>query len=161
MYKRIKPPHDVNWSNPIISDKDQPFFDDLVFTGIQDTPKAEKVHRIFELFYSEERENGSIDIDKFNSFLDHPYTNLFVIWGDIGIGKTFFVRQQIFQLNSSSKIHHGIIDLLRGSFSDIKLSIYRQLCPIIERNLSKRYGSVKAAALPLGRDEAKKGWVVM
>jgi hypothetical protein len=145
-------PHDVGiWENPIkrLPGKARPFLGGLPWARETGTIAADEDTALLLKYYSHKREYSPRCRDKLKSYLISPDYFLFVVWGEVGIGKTWFLRHELLLSDYSVKtgdIQAGIIDLMFGWPHSVEESAFSQLCPIID-DYFKGIGTTSAAAL--------------
>lgn len=159
MFRRIRPPDEVTWENPIRHSDTQPVLADLLFPADPRTPGGGKAMQALNNLYSKDRRKAKKDVQRLQTYVYKPQAQFLILWGDVGIGKTFFVRYETERLRSKGPrpFFGGVIDLLRGGGEDAtSASVYRQLCPLLEEYYSHFYGSTKAAVRQYADWEARQ-----
>jgi hypothetical protein len=108
-------------------------------------------------FYTAERVSGEVDARALRQFLGNPGKHVFVIWGDIGIGKSWFVRNQLHSaaLEQPNAVRYGVIDMLRASKTDAKEKLEQQINAALEHYLSECFGSWEDGIRPYAEHRAK------
>jgi len=152
-YRRIIPKVESYWINPIDNAECRPFFGDI---------DAENDPSTFKRFFCNKRENVE-DLTRFYSYIKNPDTNMFIIWGEVGIGKSFFIRnylmiEDIPEINKED-YSVGIIDLLRGAAPDninkIIKNINKKLDIILINYFHKFHDSLEDIAIEFFKNQAK------
>ncbi len=150
-------PHDaMQWKNPIrlLPGKARPYLGGLPWGRESGTLVAEEDLNVLRKFYCEKREQYPRNRDELKAFLISPDTFLLVVWGEVGIGKTWFLRHELLIGDYSVEtgdIHAGIIDLLFGWPDNVTKSAYCHLCPILDQYYAK-IGSSSVQAMKAYRE---------
>ena len=153
-FRRIKPPDEVAWENPIVAEPGQPCLSDVVRPAdLFGHNAADSAHR-FRVHFSDARRTAKKDAAGLEGFIRNPQYSLFVIWGDVGIGKTFFVMNRLLagregRVDPGSQCFAGgIVDFLKGGAGqDMSRSVMRQICPILDDYFGHYHSGTYDAAL--------------
>ncbi|MCK4599296.1 ATP-binding protein [Candidatus Bipolaricaulota bacterium] len=174
---------EVAWRNPLkqLPGKARPFLGGIEWAREPDTEVAKEAKMVLRRFYCGEREGRENDTDKLRAYLRSPNEEMFIVWGDVGIGKTWFLRYEL-ELGDYSvetgDIQAGIIDMLQSWPEGAEESAYTQLCPILDRyfrqvcerteNALKLYRQIQLKRRQRNQDdreeeldETLKGWLLM
>lgn len=147
MLRRIRYKEQITWKNPIKKADPKPFLGEIIFPADPDSPAAKESKQVLDRFYCDEREGRYTDFDALGRFVRNPDQQLLVIWGDVGIGKSWFVRHEFVCGELGKEYHAGVIDILGGGIISTQETVYRQLCPILESYFDRFCGSVEKAFL--------------
>lgn len=141
---------DIPWDNPIAAQLCRPHLGEIIFptdaTESSSDATAE-ANRLLALFYCSERENEKEDIAGLEAFLHSPDKQLFIVEGEIGAGKTWFLRYNLLVSPRMTDKHFGIVDLMRVPPGRARAALYRALTPILESYFRRSNGSAKQALL--------------
>jgi hypothetical protein len=123
----------LTWRNPLSSVSPRPYLNSPIFPKDQSSVEYQKARDVLWRFYTSDRD-GEDDARKLIDFILNPEKQCFVIWGDIGIGKSWFVRYQLESLKESSTqvFYHGIVDMLRASIQDARSQLEGQMTLVLE-----------------------------
>lgn len=161
MYRRINPPDETEWVNPFIDDniERRPALGEITFPSDSSTVTGKRLQNTVEKLYCDNRRNKDKDIVYLKLYINNPQTNIFIIWGDVGIGKSYYVRHQMTKIRESSlgveNIYGDVIDMLRGGAASVALAVYPQLCDILERYFNKAHDSTWQAAMQYSIHQAE------
>ena len=89
--------------------------------------------KLLERYYTPERLNWEVDARALENFVMNPSKHVFIIWGDIGIGKSWFVRYHLEMLvrRRPGSVSYGVVDMLRASPADAQEKLQQQIIKII------------------------------
>jgi hypothetical protein len=132
MTRKINTIEESSWHNPLKSTYPRPYLGDEIWPDDPRDPKWDLTIEILKKFYCPIRDQQQDNIDKLRIYLENPEKYM-IIWGDVGIGKTWFIRYELLAGNNSMgkmPYHAGIIDML--SEKDTEYGVYKQLRYVIE-----------------------------
>lgn len=149
---------EVQWENPIKSAPVKPYLADEIFPEDPRSAAFTESAELLKRFYCEERSTYRSDLGKLNAYLASPNEQLFLIEGDVGIGKTWFIRYHLTVAREtvSKACHAGVIDLLRAGPDNAEFTVYRQICPLLETYFATFFGA-PAVALQRYAEEQYRG----
>jgi hypothetical protein len=158
MGRIVKVSRKVNWRNPLKDFEPLPYLSGPKFPVERGGPADKKALATLMRFFTTERTAGEIDARAFQQFLKNPGKPVFVIWGDIGIGKTCFVRYQLHRAYTEEpdKIRYEIVDMLHASKSTAQAILEQHITIAIEHYLSDTFGSVERGLRPYAELRAKR-----
>jgi hypothetical protein len=145
MARKVPGYEDITWINPLKSVSPRPYFGDEIWPDDPRDTTWEKAILILKRFYCSERDTKQEDLDALNNYLENPEKYM-IIWGDVGIGKTWFIRYELLAGENSMQnknYHAGVIDML--SEIDTEFGVYRQLRNILEEYFKRFCGGVNCA----------------
>ena len=150
MKRRIRSNRPVSWQNPLKDFSPRPYLDDPVFPTERWGPVAADAMKVLERYYTPERLNTEVDARALENFVKNPGKHVFVIWGDIGIGKTWFVRYHLEMLvrKKPGSLFYGIVDMLRASPTDAQEKLQQQIIKILEDYLFDVFGNLENGLRP-------------
>lgn len=148
----------LTWRNPLSDFVPRPYLDSPVFPKERTTPQGKAAINTLLKFYTPERSQGEEDARKIRNFIRNPEKQVFVIWGDIGIGKSWFVRYQLESIISSSRgsvnYHYGVIDMLRAAPHDAVHQLENQLINVLEAYFRDALGGLRKGLIPYAEFKA-------
>jgi len=123
---------DVEWENPVTAESLQPYFGEIVFPVDQSSPGSKEELERLERFYCADREQAKTELGLLDSFLRTGDSFLLVLEGDVGIGKTWFLRYNLqVRPRQIANVFYGVVDMLRSPPSKAESAIHEQLLPIL------------------------------
>jgi len=163
-YQRIRPPSEISWENPVADADWFPALGDIAFPADARSQQYKEALRLLSLFYCGKRKGGEKDVRELKHYLRDPMARFLVVWGDVGAGKSSFLRYHLAGLDRrgtpGANAVGGVIDMLRGAPGSARegtaVSVYRQLCPILEGYFSDHLGSTYDAVLESKLDLARE-----
>lgn len=145
MKRRIDRIEPVPWANPLPLARPRPLLTEKIWPTNPGGSEWARANRLLQLYYSDGREEPTDAAERFRSYLVCP-DNYLVVWGAVGVGKTWFVRHQLGRTATDGlPLHAGVIDLLANA--DIERGIYQPLRYILEGYFARFFGSTDAALL--------------
>ena len=140
----------LTWRNPLSSVAPRPYLSSPIFPKDKLSPEYKRASEILMRFYTPQRE-GEDETRKLVDFILNPEKQCFVIWGDIGIGKSWFVRYQLESLkkDNPNAFYYGIVDMLRASTEDARSQLESQMIHILESYCRDTLGGLKKGLHPL------------
>lgn len=143
------------WQNPLRKQRLRPFLEDLIFPEDCGSITNDETLDVLKRFYSKDRYSYDSDVEQLNAYLTDPGAHLFIIVGDVGVGKTWFVRYQLAvePRPEQEPSGFGIIDMLRAIEGEAIECVYSQLCPILTRYFRTFFGSAEDALRRLASDK--------
>lgn len=156
--RRIRSTRPVPWRNPLKDFSPRPYLDGPVFPADRGTHATRTAMELLERYYTPVRLNGEVDARALENFVKNPGKHVFVIWGDIGIGKTWFVRYHLEMLvrKKPGALSYGIVDMLRASASDAQEKLQQQIINVLEDYLFESFGKLENGLRPYGEVRATK-----
>ncbi len=139
---------EAGWSNPVRSQPVRPYLGDLIFPKDPRSADAQEAREILKRFYCNDREEFDSNTDALNAFIASPDEQLFIIEGEVGVGKTWFVRYHLTVEPHSDDpplYGFGVIDLLYAAPGEAAESVYKQVCPVLEQYFSTFIGGTREA----------------
>jgi len=148
----------LTWRNPLSDFTPRPYLESPVFPNARGSEEDRRAGEILRRFYTAERAHGEDDAPKLRNFIRNPENHVFVIWGDIGIGKSWFVRYQLASLMRESKgaIYYGVIDMLRASTQDARQQLEHQIIEVLEDYFKNTLGGLNKGLKPYADFKASK-----
>jgi predicted ATPase len=125
----------IEWENPVKKTGNGPYFGDVIFPGDPRVPAAAESLKVLREFYCESRKYHQSDLSKLKAYLASPNEPLFIVEGEVGIGKTWYMRYHLTQQSAASAGQPGftgVVDLLRAGPERAIVEVYSQICPILE-----------------------------
>ncbi len=146
----------ISVTNPFQDIRYKPYLSSPVFPIEPLTESAKKALSILRGYYSKKRFGGVADIRKIESFILNPQRNVFVIWGEIGVGKTWFTRYHLFDmyLRFPKRFEYGVIDMLRASKINAPKVLERCMVPVLESYFVNTFGNLVDGLKPLAKYKA-------
>ena len=120
----------TSWKNPLSREPDgakAPFFGDVAYPTKLWEPRYPQTLRLVERLYCHER-FGTQDAERrFQKFVELPSPQSLLVFGDGGVGKSWFVMHKITQ-HTPPKSHYAYIDLRgRPKGADLTLAMHAEL----------------------------------
>lgn len=140
----------IDWENPIIFQDIQPYLEDLTFPIEVNSDTYNDSMEILNRFFSDDRYDNFNDIKRLENFLISKSKNFLIIEGEVGIGKTWFIRKKLndsLTLSNQVNYYTGVIDLLYTNIYKVESTIYDQLGPILDKYMYKFFGGSENALL--------------
>jgi len=139
---RIKVWEQPDWKNPLraLPGKARPYLGGEAWARVPGSPADKETRAVLRRFYSEARLPGGDDASNLRAYLQSPNEELFVVWGDVGIGKTWFLRYELLVSDFSVEtgdIEAEVIDFLQGRPGDAPELVLKQLCPVLDGYLER------------------------
>lgn len=178
---RIHVLEESDWRNPLrdLPGKARPYLAGEVWSRVPGSVDDQDSRRVLRLFYCNDRLPGGDDASSLRAYLRSPNEELFVVWGAVGVGKSWFLRYELSESDYSTAtgdICADVIDLLHGWPGSAAETALTHLCPIIdnyftfnnvntqtvlrtyrESQLSRR--GIEATNLDLDADTELKTWL--
>jgi len=147
----------LGWQNPLKEHSPRPYLDGPVFPVQRGTKTAHTAMDVLRRFYTPQRVNGDADARRFRQFIAQPAKHVFIVWGDIGVGKSWFVRYQLADMaeRHPQSVYYGVIDMLRASPHDAKEKLIQQMIVTIEQYFVDNFGSLEKGLRPLAEFRAR------
>lgn len=149
-------PRPLSWQNPLKDHSPRPYLDGPIFPMQRGTQMAHHAMEVLRRFYTPKRINGEADARRFRQFVTDPARHVFIVWGDIGVGKSWFVRHQLADLaeRDPKSVYYGVIDMLRASPDDAREKLIQQMIATIEQYFVDNCGSLEKGLRPLAEFRA-------
>ncbi|HUA21870.1 MAG TPA: hypothetical protein VMB25_24160 [Bryobacteraceae bacterium] len=146
----------LTWRNPLSDFTPRPYLECPVFPNARGSEPDRKASEVLARFYTSERAHGEDDGPKLRNFIRNPEKQVFVIWGDIGIGKSWFVRYQLASLMKESKgaFYYGVVDMLRASTQDARQQLEHQIIEVLEDYFKNALGGLSKGLKPYADHKA-------
>ena len=147
----------VSWRNPLKEFSPGPYLDGPIFPIQRGSPIDVQALETLRRFYTEQRISGEVDARAFRQFLRNPGKHVFVIWGDIGIGKSWFVRHELHTAAAATPnlLRYEVIDMLHASRTDARETLEQQTIAALQHYLSGAFGSWERGIRPYAEYQAK------
>jgi hypothetical protein len=145
-YRRIEFSALPTWSNPLKSVEHKPFLGDIAFpVHTLDCHGAMPSHpySVLRRFYVNQRADGPIDVSGLKHFLYKKPSGIYVIKGDVGAGKTWFLRYLLrFAVPEEFEIRvkSGVIDMWHQKLPTPLENAHWQLDGILTEIVDKPIG---------------------
>ncbi|MCC6678617.1 MAG: hypothetical protein IT436_15900 [Phycisphaerales bacterium] len=137
------------WVNPVPRAKAQAYLGEIVFPANCSSSSSDarlESDRLLRLFYCDERERAGRDLPTLEAYIRAPAESLLVLEGDVGVGKTWFVRYNLVTAPRFKTEHRfGVIDLLHMAPGRVRVSLYNNLSPILDSYFQHVHHSAKDA----------------
>ncbi|MFC2078272.1 hypothetical protein ACFLTM_05650 [Candidatus Bipolaricaulota bacterium] len=147
---RIEVWEEPGWRNPLreLPGKARPYLGGEAWARVSGSPADRESREVLRRFYCKERLAGGDDAGNLRAYIHSPNEELFVVWGDVGIGKSWFLRYEL--LVSDFSVETGdiaaeVIDFLQGTFQDAPELVMTQLCPVLDKYLNEHGGGAETA----------------
>jgi hypothetical protein len=124
-YRRIEFFAVAHWDNPLKHVEYKPFLGDITFpvhSTQHDNTVVTDPYSLLRRYYIKERADGPIDVSGLKNFLIKKSSGIYVIKGDIGAGKTWFLRYLLgFAIREEFgiEVSSGIIDMWNRKLPDV------------------------------------------
>lgn len=150
----------IMWRNPLLDFAPLPYLAAPIFPKDEGTPQYDEAMKLLLRSYTPQRLNGEVDARRFRDFIRDPDKHVFVIWGDIGIGKSSFVRYELHALRQEhpGSFYHGVVDMLRASTQTAQHQLEEQIIGILEAYFRDNLGGVNKGLRPYANFRAKKNY---
>ncbi len=160
MRRKLNSTRKLTWRNPLLDVSPKPFLDGQVYPLAKGSPEDLKAHEILRRFYTHERAYGEEDAARLRRFIEEPDKQIFVIWGDIGIGKSSFLRYQLASLMEMypNRFYYGVVDMLRAHTSDAREQLEKQVCDIARAYFRDKLGGLRKGLYPYARHKAAEDY---
>jgi hypothetical protein len=153
VYRQVDFSASVRWDNPLKHVQHKPFLEDIVFPvhGAADETDPGAPYAQLHRYYTDRRADGEIDTSALRDFLEARRSGIFVIKGDVGVGKTWFLRyflEYAFAGQASGKPDLGIIDMWHKPYPSALENAHYQLDTFLNAIVDSREGGLRAALAP-------------
>ena len=139
----------ADWVNPIRSAPVQPHLGEIVFPADSTSSYSDakqQSERLLALYYCADREAIDRDLRSIDSYLQAPDKQIFIVEGDVGVGKTWFLRYNTVVRPRVQLDHRvGFVDLLHTPPGRVREALYRDLSPILDDYCCHVFGSSSTA----------------
>jgi hypothetical protein len=148
----------LTWRNPLSDFSPRPYLGAPLFPSARGSEDDLKAAQILRRFYTAQRSGGEQDARRLRTYISARDKRAFVIWGDIGIGKTTFVRCELAFLRDANpgSFYYGVIDMLRASTHDAREQLERLLIDLLEDYFRDNLGGLRKGLRPYAEYKAKK-----
>lgn len=147
----------LEWRNPLAEFLPRPFLGSEVFPSTPGCADDNKAFEVLKRFYVPDRIGGEEDARKLRNFIRNKDNRAFVIWGDIGIGKSTFLRYQLEDLSNEKpgSFYYGVVDMLRASPVDARDQLERQMTVILQKYFKDAFGGLGKGLRPYAEQRAR------
>lgn len=146
-YRRIEFSALPKWHNPLKDAEHKPFLEDITFpVHVFDAHEKQVPTHPYSLlrrYYVNLRADGPVDLSGLKHFVYRKPSGIYVIKGDIGAGKTWFLRYFLHFIMPEElgiPVRHGIIDMWQRKYPDALQNAHWQLDSVLTEIVDKSIG---------------------